>query len=131
MTLSVVFAQCAISLTIRASELKSPARHLPAPMKKGTGASIAQVLIHQARKLYANDDFALELNKTVYALDSTNNRSVPVFVPRARFRKTKGAVKMHTLLDLRGNIPSFVAITDIEVERGRARVGPSQPLVIL
>jgi len=75
----------------------------------------AQVLIHQARRLYANDDFGLELNETVYALDSTTIDLCLSLFPWARFRKTKSAVKMHTLLDLRGNIPSFVAITDGKV----------------
>jgi Transposase DDE domain/Domain of unknown function (DUF4372) len=75
----------------------------------------AQILIHQARKLYANDDFGLELSETVYALDSTTIDLCLSLFPWARFRKTKGAVKMHTLLDLRGNIPSFVAITDGKV----------------
>ena len=77
--------------------------------------NFAQALIHQARKLYANDDFGLELNETVYALDSTTIDLCLSLFPWARFRKTKGAVKMHTLLDLRGNIPSFVAITDGKV----------------
>ena len=72
----------------------------------------AQVLIHQARKLYANDDFGLDLKETVYALDSTTIDLCLSLFPWARFRKTKSAVKMHTLLDLRGNIPSFVTITD-------------------
>ena len=75
----------------------------------------AQVLIHQARKLYAEDDFGLELKETVYALDSTTIDLCLSLFPWARFRKTKGAVKMHTLLDLRGNIPSFLAITDGKV----------------
>jgi hypothetical protein len=75
----------------------------------------AHILIHQARKLYANDNFGLELNETVYALDSTTIDLCLSLFPWARFRKTKGAVKMHTLLDLRGNIPSFVAITDGKV----------------
>ena len=75
----------------------------------------AQVLIHQARKLYADDDFGLELKETVYALDSTTIDLCLSLFPWARFKKTKGAVKMHTLLDLRGNIPSFVAITDGKV----------------
>ncbi len=75
----------------------------------------AQVLIHQARKLYANDDFGIELNETVYALDSTTIDLCLSLFPWARFRKAKGAVKMHTLLDLRGNIPSFVDITDGKV----------------
>ena len=75
----------------------------------------AQILIDQARKLYANDDFGLELNETVYALDSTTIDLCLSLFPWAPFKKTKGAVKMHTLLDLRGNIPSFVAITDGKV----------------
>jgi hypothetical protein len=75
----------------------------------------AQVLIPQARKLYANDDFGIKLNETVYALDSTTIDLCLSLFPWARFRKTKGAVKMHTLLDLRGNIPSFVDITDGKV----------------
>ena len=75
----------------------------------------AQVLIHQARRLYATDDFGLELNETVYALDSTTIDLCLSLFPWAHFRKTKSAVKMHTLLDLRGNIPSFIAITDGKV----------------
>lgn len=75
----------------------------------------AQILIHEARQLYANDDFDLELQQTVYALDSsTIDLCLSVF-PWARFRKTKSAIKLHTLLDLRGNIPSFIAITDGKV----------------
>ncbi len=75
----------------------------------------AQILIHEARQLYANEDFGLELDETVYALDSsTIDLCLSVF-PWARFRKTKSAIKLHTLLDLRGNIPSFVAITDGKV----------------
>ena len=75
----------------------------------------AQILIHEARQLYANDDFGLELEETVYALDSsTIDLCLSVF-PWAHFRKAKGAIKLHTLLDLRGNIPSFIAITDGKV----------------
>jgi hypothetical protein len=75
----------------------------------------AQILIHEARQLYANEDFGLELDETVYALDSsTIDLCLSVF-PWARFRKTKSAIKLHTLLDLRGNIPSFVAVTDGKV----------------
>jgi hypothetical protein len=78
-------------------------------------SDFAQVLIHEARRLYANDDFGLELQETVYALDaSTIDLCLSVF-PWARFRKTKAGIKLHTLLDLRGNIPSFVAITDGKV----------------
>ena len=75
----------------------------------------AQILIHEARQLYVNEEFGLELEQTVYALDSsTIDLSLSVF-PWARFRRTKGAIKLHTLLDLRGNIPSFIAITDGKV----------------
>lgn len=72
----------------------------------------AQILIHEARQLYANEDFGIELDETVYALDSsTIDLCLSVF-PWAHFKKTKSAVKLHTLLDLRGSIPSFVAITE-------------------
>ena len=75
----------------------------------------AQVLIHQARQLYSNDDFGLQLEETVYALDaSIIDLCLSVF-PWARFRKTKGGIKLHTLLDLRGNIPSFIAVTEAGV----------------
>ena len=75
----------------------------------------AQILIHEARQLYAEEDFGLELQETVYALDSsTIDLCLSVF-PWARFRKSKGAIKLHTLLDLRGSIPSFIAITDGKV----------------
>lgn len=75
----------------------------------------AQRLILIAKDLYADEDFGVELNETVYALDaSTIDLCLSVF-PWARFRKTKGAVKLHTLLDLRGNIPSFIDITDGKV----------------
>ena len=78
-------------------------------------ADFAQVLIKIARDLYADDDFAVELDETVYALDaSTINLCLSLF-PWARFRKTKGAVKLHTLLDLRGCIPTFISITDGKV----------------
>ena len=72
----------------------------------------AQVLIHQARELYSKDSFGVTLQETVYALDSTTIDLCLSLFPWAKFRKHKGAVKMHTLLDLRGNIPSFIAITD-------------------
>jgi len=75
----------------------------------------AQILIHQARKLYADDDFGLQLNETVYALDATIIDLCLSVFPWARFRKTKGAIKLHTLLDLKGTIPSFIAITPAKV----------------
>src|SRR5580658_159364 len=75
-------------------------------------AEFAQRLIAQARRLYADDDLDVDLPSTVYALDSaTIDLCLPV-LPWAYFRSTKAAVKMHTLLDLRGNIPSFIHISD-------------------
>jgi len=71
----------------------------------------AQALIQEARQLYVNDDFGLQLDETVYALDATIIDLCLSTFPWAHFRKRKGAVKLHTLLDLRGNIPSFIAIT--------------------
>jgi len=75
----------------------------------------AQVLIHTARGLYLLDDFGIELDNTVYALDSTTIDLCLSLFPWAHFRKTKGAVKLHTLLDLRGSIPTFIKITDGKV----------------
>jgi hypothetical protein len=75
-------------------------------------AEFAQCLIVQARKLYAGDSFGIELENTTYALDSTTIDLCLSLFPWARFRTTKSAVKMHTLLDLRGNIPSFIHISD-------------------
>jgi hypothetical protein len=74
-------------------------------------ADFAQVLIATARGLYANDKFGVELDETVYALDSTTIDLCLSLFPWAKFRKKKGAVKLHTLLDLRGNIPRLVIIT--------------------
>lgn len=78
-------------------------------------SDFAQILIHEARHLYAEDDFGLELNDTVYALDSSTIDLCLSLFPWARFRKTKAAVKLHTLLDLRGDIPTFIWITDGKV----------------
>jgi hypothetical protein len=75
----------------------------------------AQILIHQARQLYSNDDFGLQLQETVYALDATIIDLCLSVFPWARFRKTKGGIKLHTLLDLKGSIPSFIAITEAAV----------------
>jgi Domain of unknown function (DUF4372)/Transposase DDE domain len=74
-------------------------------------ADFAQILIGQARRLYANDSFGVELNQTAYALDSTTIDLCLSLFPWAKFRAHKGAVKLHTLLDLRGSIPSLVMIT--------------------
>jgi hypothetical protein len=72
----------------------------------------AQVLIAKARKLYAGDDFGLQLDETVYALDASTIDLCRSLFPWARFRRTKSGIKLHTLLDLRGNIPSFMTITE-------------------
>ena len=78
-------------------------------------ADFAQVLIHIARGLYISEDFGIELKETVYALDSTTIDLCLSLFPWAHFRKEKGAIKLHTLLDLRGSIPSFIKITDGKV----------------
>ena len=75
-------------------------------------ADFAQALIRIARPLYADEDLGLELDNTVYALDaSTIDLCLSVF-PWALFRSTKSVVKLHTLLDLRGNIPTFLHLSD-------------------
>jgi hypothetical protein len=74
-------------------------------------ADFAQVLIGRARMLCAKEPFGVELEHTVYALDSTTIDLCLSLFPWARFRRRKGAVKLHTLLDLRGNIPCFVSIS--------------------
>jgi transposase len=75
-------------------------------------ADFAQVLIVMARKLYADENFGLDLEETVYAFDSTTIDLCLSLFPWARFRRHKAAVKAHTLLDLRGNIPCFIQITE-------------------
>jgi hypothetical protein len=75
-------------------------------------AEFAQRLIAQARRLYVGESLLADLNNTVYALDSTTIDLCLSLFPWAHFRSTKAAVKMHTLLDLRGNIPSFIHISD-------------------
>jgi hypothetical protein len=75
-------------------------------------ADFAQRLIGQARQLYASEDLGLDLTNTVYALDSTTIDLCLSVFPWANFRTTKAAVKLHTLLDLRGSIPSFIHISD-------------------
>jgi Domain of unknown function (DUF4372)/Transposase DDE domain len=75
-------------------------------------ATFAQALIAQARKLYAGEPFGAELEGTAYALDTTNIELCLSLFPWAEFKRTKGAVRLHTQLDLRGNIPTFVHIDD-------------------
>jgi hypothetical protein len=78
-------------------------------------ANFAQVLIAQARPLYAAEPIGIELDRSLYALDSSTIDLCLSLFPWARFRRHKAAVKMHTLLDLRGNIPTFIHITDGKV----------------
>jgi len=78
-------------------------------------AEFAQVLIGIARPLYASDPIGVELEQGLYALDSTTIDLCLSLFPWAKFRKHKAAVKMHTLLDLHGNIPTFISITDGKV----------------
>jgi Transposase DDE domain. len=78
-------------------------------------ADFAQVLIGIARPLYAHDPIGVDLDQSLYALDSTTIDLCLSLFPWARFRKHKAAVKMHTLLDLHGNIPTFISITDGKV----------------
>ena len=75
-------------------------------------AEFAQALIRIARRLYAKESLGIDLSETVYALDSTTIDLCLSLFPWARFRKTKAAVKLHTLLDLRGGSPSFIHVSD-------------------
>jgi hypothetical protein len=75
-------------------------------------ADLALSLIAAARRLYSKEPFLNDLNETVYALDATTIDLCLSLFPWAHFRRTKGAIKLHTLLDLRGNIPSFIHISD-------------------
>jgi len=74
-------------------------------------ADVAAVLIAQARQLYADDTFGVDLDQTVYAFDSTTIDLCLTLFPWAQFRRRKSAVKLHTLIDLRGNIPCFVHVS--------------------
>jgi hypothetical protein len=78
-------------------------------------ADFAQILIARARPLYAGDPIGIDLDASLYALDSTTIDLCLSLFPWARFRQQKAAIKLHTLLDLRGNIPTFMGITDGKV----------------
>jgi hypothetical protein len=78
-------------------------------------ADFAQVLIHEARTLYAGEALGVELDSTVYALDATIIDLCMTLFPWAKFKSAQNAVKMHTLLDLRGNIPTFIRITPAKI----------------
>jgi transposase len=75
-------------------------------------ADFAQILIHRAKALYANEHLGLDLESTAYALDSTTIDLCMSLFPWARFRKTKSAIKLHTLMNLRGSIPEFIHISE-------------------
>ncbi|MBL7068525.1 MAG: IS4 family transposase [Candidatus Omnitrophica bacterium] len=78
-------------------------------------ADFAQVLIHNARRLYADEYLGIDLDNTIYALDSTTIELCLSLFPWAGYSQTQAGMKLHTLLDLRGNIPSVVEITDVKV----------------
>jgi hypothetical protein len=88
-------------------------------------ADFAHVLIGAARALYAEEDFGVELDSTVYAFDSTTIDLSLTLFPWARFRQEKAAIKAHTLLDLRGPIPCFICITE-----GKANDNRALPLLV-
>jgi hypothetical protein len=75
-------------------------------------ADFAQILIAQTRELYTGEDLGIDLDSNIYALDSTTIDLCLSLFPWARFRKTKGAIKLHTLMNLRGSIPEFILISD-------------------
>jgi hypothetical protein len=75
-------------------------------------ADFAQILIAEARSLYADEDLGIDLDATVYALDASTIDLCLSMFPWAKFRKAKGAVKIHTLINLQGNIPEFILISD-------------------
>jgi hypothetical protein len=78
-------------------------------------SDFAQVLIRTAKELYAGDELGVDLDNTVYALDSSTIDLCLALFPWAKFRRRKGGIKLHTLLDLRGNLPSTVIITHAKV----------------
>ena len=78
-------------------------------------ADFAKILTHKAKKLYINEPFGVDIDETVYAFDSTTIDLCLSLFPWAQFRKHKGAIKMHTLLNLHGSIPEFIRITDGKV----------------
>ena len=78
----------------------------------GIWADLAALLIRRARKLYGHERFGVDLDNIVYALDATTIDLCLSLFPWAPFRSTKAAVKLHTLVDLRGNIPAFIPLSD-------------------
>lgn len=94
-------------------------------------ADFAQALIPTARKLYADEDLGLDLDNTVYALDSTTIDLCLSVFPWANFRSTKAAVKLHTLLDLRGSIPTFIHISNGKLHDSNGKLHDVNVLDIL
>lgn len=113
-----------IETCLLANQTKSYGMGFRSPVKRSTladanegrdwriWADLAALLIRRARKLYCNDSFGIDLDNTVYALDATTIDLCLSLFPWAPFRTAKAAVKLHTLLDLRGNIPAFIHISD-------------------
>jgi len=113
-----------IEACLLANQTKLYSMGFRAPVKRSTLADaneardwhiwedLASLLIRRARKLYCNDSFSVDLTNTVYALDATTIDLCLTLFPWAPFRSAKAAVRLHTLLDLRGNIPAFIHITD-------------------
>lgn len=97
---------------IRSSVSRNNLSHAGATRDWRIYADFAQVVIAQARELYADEELSVELDATVYALDASTIDLCLAMFPWARFRKTKGAVKLHTLMNLQGNIPEFILISD-------------------
>jgi hypothetical protein len=97
---------------IRGSVSRNNLSHANATRDWRIYADFAQVLIAEARSLYADEDFGVDLDATVYALDASTIDLCLSMFPWAKFRKTKGAVKLHTLINLQGNIPEFILISD-------------------
>lgn len=86
----------------------------------------AKTLMHRARREYAQTELALEVDNAVYALDASTIDLTLSLYPWAKFRKTKGAIKMHAMIDLRGNLPAFLYITDGKVHDVKA--APNVPI---
>ena len=113
-----------IEACLLANQAKLYSMGFRAPVKRSTLADanearnwhiweeLAMLLIRRARKLYCNDSFGVDLTNTVYALDATTIDLCLSLFPWAPFRTNKAAIKLHALLDLRGNIPAFIHITD-------------------
>ena len=113
-----------IEICLLANQKKLYGRGFRSPVKRSTLADanegrdwhiwedLAIVLIRRARKLYCNESFGVDLANTIYALDATTIDLCLSLFPWAPFRSTKAAIKLHTLLDLRGNIPAFIHISD-------------------